>query len=84
MKMRAAILREQGVNGQVEMAAAFNRAGFSAGVPPSNTMSCSLVYQRVGKKGSTPRVAGKGQKESHQKMSALTCKREPRPINSMM
>ncbi|HCA23763.1 MAG TPA: phosphoribosylformylglycinamidine synthase, partial [Pseudomonas sp.] len=27
---RVAILREQGVNGQVEMAAAFNRAGFSA------------------------------------------------------
>ena len=25
-----AILREQGVNGQVEMAAAFDRAGFSA------------------------------------------------------
>src|SRR5690606_5588571 len=29
-KPRVAILREQGVNGQVEMAAAFDRAGFSA------------------------------------------------------
>ena len=27
---RVAILREQGVNGQVEMAAAFDRAGFAA------------------------------------------------------
>ena len=30
VRPRAAILREQGVNGQVEMAAAFNRAGFEA------------------------------------------------------
>ena len=30
VRPRVAILREQGVNGQVEMAAAFNRAGFSA------------------------------------------------------
>ena len=30
IRPRIAILREQGVNGQVEMAAAFNRAGFSA------------------------------------------------------
>src|SRR6185369_13342399 len=29
-KPRVAILREQGVNGQVEMAAAFDRAGFEA------------------------------------------------------
>ena len=29
-KPRMAILREQGVNGQVEMAAAFDRAGFAA------------------------------------------------------
>jgi phosphoribosylformylglycinamidine synthase len=27
---RVAVLREQGVNGQVEMAAAFDRAGFAA------------------------------------------------------
>ena len=30
MKPRIAVLREQGVNGQVEMAAAFDRAGFAA------------------------------------------------------
>ena len=30
MKPKIAILREQGVNGQIEMAAAFNRAGFDA------------------------------------------------------
>ncbi|MDT9126945.1 phosphoribosylformylglycinamidine synthase subunit PurQ, partial [Escherichia coli] len=30
VRPQVAILREQGVNGQVEMAAAFDRAGFSA------------------------------------------------------
>jgi phosphoribosylformylglycinamidine synthase len=30
VRPRIAILREQGVNGQVEMAAAFDRAGFAA------------------------------------------------------
>ncbi|MDK4605714.1 phosphoribosylformylglycinamidine synthase subunit PurQ, partial [Kingella kingae] len=30
LKPKIAILREQGVNGQIEMAAAFNHAGFQA------------------------------------------------------
>jgi phosphoribosylformylglycinamidine synthase len=44
VRPRVAILREQGVNGQVEMAAAFDRAGFTAAAgprPSSSARTCA-------------------------------------------
>jgi len=47
-KPKVAILREQGVNGQVEMAAAFDRAGFSAvDVHMSDLLSGTLSLDQV-------------------------------------
>ena len=46
---RVAILREQGVNGQVEMAAAFDRAGFEA----VDVHMTDLIAGRISLAGST-------------------------------
>ena len=53
---RVAILREQGVNGQVEMAAAFDRAGFDA----ADVHMSDIIAGRLGLAGFAGFVAGGG------------------------
>jgi phosphoribosylformylglycinamidine synthase len=56
VRPRVAVLREQGVNGQVEMAAAFDRAGFEAvDVHMSDVLAAALDL--VGFSGSRPAAA---------------------------
>ena len=52
VKPKVAVLREQGVNSHVEMAAAFDRAGFAAiDVHMSDLMNRSLQLKRLQRDG---------------------------------